>query len=1071
MNGTNLTITSASGLTLDVEPEIRSGGNLLFFSSGEVVDPESMIRVGTFPGLSVPPYLPQPANHICPDMTSGRVYYLTPDGSIVAYSLNTYQPVATLRVSGISGMPEQLVRWGANGLAFATTGGQLFSIRTLVVPVAQYADLSVTQMTPPSASLLSNYTMTITVSNQGPGLATGIVVNDILPTGMRFLSAATSQGTLSSSNGTLTAVLGTLSPGFSAQLSIVLRPDAIGSPFNYVRVAANEPDPVMTNNSSSQTIAAATYFSQNLPFYVGDLVYDPSRGKVFATVQSTGPYSNSIIQIDPLTANVEQTLPTSFTPGKIAISTDSQFLYVGTASQDIVARVNIQAWTNDLSFNLGYDLNGLAYIVGDFAPLAGQPHSIVVSMHTWYGYYNPRVAIFDDGVVRPDRLSEGGGGTYFIQASQDGSRLYVVNGDQDLFDAPDGLTFSAHPITASGIGPAITNISGYASDFKMEDNLLITQSGQALNVESNAALGTFPATGLVAPDLESGIVYFLVEGWGVWPTCTLTACSTNMSNIVWQITVPSAVGTAYSLIPCGPGTFAFATQPYYAVSYATWLNQLFFVHTSAVPPAGDLVLNVNTNVAFAGGFLTNTFSISNDGPYNATGVTFSNDLASGSTFIAASSTQGRCVETNGVVTCGVGSMTAGASVMITVVSLVTNAGSNPLVASASQNEPDIDPSNNQIALSQFVYPAPAISVADVSVHRENGLTATFNITLASSNSQPMQLYCSTRNGSAVAPGDYVATSRNVTVPPGVTNFTFPVAISNNGQVESNVVFYLNVKLAPIGASLATASCILLNDNFYSFLISNTFVRTSITGATNALFSVTLSGANTSLARVDYFTRDGSAIAGRDYMAKSGTLVFPPGITNAPLSIPVFATSDFASLKTFYLVLANPVNALIGVPQALASIVNGNVVIGSGELLADGRFQITVSGGTPGQRYVLLASTNLSDWTPIGGFVDTNPPVRIFDPDATQYPHRFYRIGPMSLAPPMTLDVSPGQPLNDYGFRASLYALPGLTYEIDASTNLISWQPITNFLGTNFPFVFQDLTATNYNRRFYRAVLH
>src|SRR5207253_7758129 len=62
-----------------------------------------------------------------------------------------------------------------------------------------------------------------------------------------------------------------------------------------------------------------------------------------------------------------------------------QFLYVGTTQEPIVARVNIQAWTNDLTFGLGSDFNGISYIVGDFAPLPGQPHSIAVSMHTWYG--------------------------------------------------------------------------------------------------------------------------------------------------------------------------------------------------------------------------------------------------------------------------------------------------------------------------------------------------------------------------------------------------------------------------------------------------------------------------------------------------------------------------------------------------------------------------------------------------------------------------------------------------------------------------------------------------------------
>src|ERR1039457_1548971 len=140
MNGANVVSTSAGELTLDLEPEIRSAGDLLFFSSGEVIDPETMIKLGTFPGLAAPPYLSQPLNHICPDLASGRVYYLISSGStatIAAYSLNTYQLTGTFQVTGILGTPEQLVRWGTNGFAFATTGGQVFSFQAPMVPTNQ----------------------------------------------------------------------------------------------------------------------------------------------------------------------------------------------------------------------------------------------------------------------------------------------------------------------------------------------------------------------------------------------------------------------------------------------------------------------------------------------------------------------------------------------------------------------------------------------------------------------------------------------------------------------------------------------------------------------------------------------------------------------------------------------------------------------------------------------------------------------------------------------------------------------------------------------------------------------
>jgi hypothetical protein len=152
------------------------------------------------------------------------------------------------------------------------------------------------------------------------------------------------------------------------------------------------------------------------------------------------------------------------------------------------------------------------------------------------------------------------------------------------------------------------------------------------------------------------------------------------------------------------------------------------------------------------------------------------------------------------------------------------------------------------------------------------------------------------------------------------------------------------------------------------------------------------------------------------------------------------------------------------------ITSNNVVIGPSKLLPNGQFQLTINGGVSGQSYVLLASTNLVNWTPIRGFVDTNPPVTIYDPDAANYRRRFYRIGPLSLAPAMTLGLNSGQRSSSNGFNMVLSSLPGLNYEIEASTDLVNWVIITNFMTTNSPSCFGDPQAKNYQQRFYRAVM-
>src|SRR5262249_55648541 len=155
--------------------------------------------------------------------------------------------------------------------------------------------------------------------------------------------------------------------------------------------------------------------------------------------------------------------------------------------------------------------------------------------------------------------------------------------------------------------------------------------------------------------------------------------------------------------------------------------------------------------AYAGSLLTNTFNILNDGQFfSATGVTFTNVLPAGSIFVSAKSSQGTCTQSNGIVICNVGSMTGGSTVTVTVVSVVTNAGPVQQQASVTKNEPDLHPSNNQVSFSETIYSAPSVNVSNPLVYRQNGVTATFQITRSGSGPLPLSLYCVTTNGSAVA---------------------------------------------------------------------------------------------------------------------------------------------------------------------------------------------------------------------------------------------------------------------------------------------------------------------------------
>ena len=92
-----------------------------------------------------------------------------------------------------------------------------------------------------------------------------------------------------------------------------------------------------------------------------------------------------------------------------------------------------------------------------------------------------------------------------------------------------------------------------------------------------------------------------------------------------------------------------------------------------------------------------------------------------------------------------------------------------------------------------------------------------------------------------------------------------------------------------------------------------------TGTNFANFRIRLSGAIQREVRVHYETLDEGATAGLDYVPITGTLVFPPGVTNRTLSVAVLGDYIYEINERFLLRLSSPVNATLGDAEGKASI--------------------------------------------------------------------------------------------------------------------------------------------------------
>ena len=87
------------------------------------------------------------------------------------------------------------------------------------------------------------------------------------------------------------------------------------------------------------------------------------------------------------------------------------------------------------------------------------------------------------------------------------------------------------------------------------------------------------------------------------------------------------------------------------------------------------------------------------------------------------------------------------------------------------------------------------------------------------------------------------------------------------------------------------------------------------------FAVTLTRERSKETRVDYATEDGTADAGADYTATSGTLTFAPGETARTILVPVLDDAHDEDEETVLLKLSNPNGARIGRGTATGTIEN------------------------------------------------------------------------------------------------------------------------------------------------------
>lgn len=148
---------------------------------------------------------------------------------------------------------------------------------TVVVANANSADMAIAKTaTPNPVTEGTPLTYTLTVTNNGPASATNVMVTDMLPSVVTYLSATTTQGSCSEAGGSVTCPLGTMANAATATITILTIPNQPGMIVNTASVIADQTDPNLANNTATQTETVTAPTTITLQYFTAQAGLDKS---------------------------------------------------------------------------------------------------------------------------------------------------------------------------------------------------------------------------------------------------------------------------------------------------------------------------------------------------------------------------------------------------------------------------------------------------------------------------------------------------------------------------------------------------------------------------------------------------------------------------------------------------------------------------------------------------------------------------------------------------------------------------------------------------------------------------
>lgn len=274
---------------------------------------------------------------------------------------------------------------------------------------------------------------------------------------------------------------------------------------------------------------------------------------------------------------------------------------------------------------------------------------------------------------------------------------------------------------------------------------------------------------------------------------------------------------------------------------------------------------------------------------------------------------------------------------------------------------------------------------------ENAVGIDVTVSRVGGNSGTVTVDYDTADGTATAASDYQPASGTLTFPDGDVSETFVVTILDDSVFEGDETLLASLSNVGGGATLGSPAnaTITINEDDPPPAAGSLEFALAVVAVDEADSSVDVevvrSGGSAGAVSIDYVTNDGTATAGSDYVAATGTLDFADGQTSRQITVGVLDDSLFEGDEDFGLSLSNPTGGASpgAQSQMLVTVIDddpqppaGNLQFSSDTYSFDENagvvvLSVTRTGGSSGAVGVDYASTNgtataTQDYQPLNG---------------------------------------------------------------------------------------------------------